>query len=247
VDRSVYLAMHAMERSHWWFVARREILLRVTGHFLRPGARLLDVGCGTGFFLEAARERFDAWGVDMSPLAVSMCHERGLTQVAEGSAYDLTGVAGPFDGACFFDVIEHLDDDLGALRTAHAALADDGLVFVTVPAFQFLWSRHDEIHHHRRRYDRARLGRVLREAGFDPVHLTYFNFALFPAAALARLVGRLVGRSASTDLATPAAPLNVPMRRVFEAEKHWLVGRGRARRFPFGLSLLAVARKRPAA
>ncbi|HEU5042290.1 MAG TPA: class I SAM-dependent methyltransferase, partial [Gemmatimonadales bacterium] len=81
MDPKLLTSFATVERTHWWFTARREILLSVTDRFVPPGGAILDVGCGTGFFIESVANRYEAWGVDPSPTAVEMCHARGLERV----------------------------------------------------------------------------------------------------------------------------------------------------------------------
>jgi SAM-dependent methyltransferase len=244
MDPSLLTTFAAVERNHWWFLARREILLAVLERHLARGAAVLDVGCGTGFCLEALHSRYDTWGVDPSAVAVRMCHDRGLRNVFPGSATNLSAVADRrFGAALFLDVIEHLDDDTEALRLARELLAPGGIVVVTVPAFMSLWSHHDVLNEHRRRYVRRTLDATLRAAGFAIERLSYFNCLLFPFAAADRLLGRITSRKTEARLGVPPRALNRLMQRVFAAEKHQLVSGDGNRSFPFGLSLLAVGRK----
>ncbi len=246
MDESLYWKFLELERSHWWFVARREILMALANHYLPAKGRILDVGCATGFFIEAAREHFDAWGIDPSPTAVSICQERGLTQVVQGSTDDLSAVADKrFDAVGFFDVIEHVEDDLGALQHARTVLTDRGLVMITVPAFMWLWSEHDVINEHKRRYVKAELGQLLERSGFAIEQLTYFNSFLFPSAVLARLGRRLIRSVGKADLSMPPPWMNRLMTRIFASERRRLVPNSHPRGFPTGLSVLAIARKRP--
>ena len=246
MDESLYWKFVEVERSHWWFVARRQILLALSRHYLPPGGegRILDVGCATGYFLEAAQQEFDAWGIDPSPIAVKICQDRGLTQVVRGSTEDFSAVADKrFDAVGFFDVIEHVDDDLSALRNARDVLTDRGLVMITVPAHMWLWSEHDVLNEHKRRYVKRQLGQLLHEAGFHIEQLTYFNSYLFPSAVLARLARRIVRSVGKADLSMPPPWANRLMTRIFASERRHLVPNGRPRGFPTGLSLLAIARK----
>jgi len=244
MDAVMYEQFLAVERSHWWFRARREILLGVVGRLAPAGSPVLDVGCGTGFFMEALGRTHSVVGLDSAPVAVSMSRARGLTGVHAGSANDLSAVQDErFSVVTLFDVIEHLDDDLGALRGAFGALAPGGHVVVTVPAYPSLWSYHDERNQHRRRYRRRPLVARLREAGFEPVQATYFNCALLPLAWLARSWRRGMGKPPADEFALPWGPVNGLFRLIFQAEKPWLVRGGR---LPWGLSILAVGR-RPAA
>lgn len=236
--------MLAVEERHWWFSARREILLALLRRWVPRGQRLLDVGCGTGFLLDAARHEWEVWGLDPAPEAVAFCHGRGLDRVVRATVGELGGEKFPPCGAiCFFDVLEHLDDDHAALSGAARNLEPGGLVLATVPAYQWLWSSHDQSHHHRRRYTTASLGAALRAAGLTPVELGYFNSRLFPLAVAARALDRI--RPARKDgelLPVPQAFLNVALRRVFVSEKDRIAG-PRPRPFRYGLSVLAVARK----
>lgn len=240
MDAEVFRKFGELESRHWWFGARRDIVLAIVARFTPPGARLLDVGCGTGYFLERARERYQVSGADPSPIAIRMCAERGLTEISASDAADLSQVAGkPFDVVTLLDVIEHLDDDVAALNAAASALTEDGKVVVTVPAFQFLWTRHDDINHHRRRYTRVRLRSALEAAGFKVEQVSYFNSYLFPLALVERLGKRVLGLDRGADLALPPAPINALMARVFRAERSRLAG---GKGFPLGLSVLGVGR-----
>jgi SAM-dependent methyltransferase len=243
VDPSLFATFDQVERSHWWFTARREIVLTVAERFLPPGAAILDVGCGTGYFLEAAALRYQAWGVDPSPLAVELCRARGLERVSQGSAYDLSAVAAQrFAAAFFLDVIEHLDEDARALREAIGVLAPGGRVIVTVPAFMFLWSEHDVVNQHRRRYRRPQLAALFRQVGLEIERLTYFNFYLFPLASADRLASRIGRRKVRAELSVPRPWVNRLMAGTFRSERGRVADPGRLA-FPFGLSLLAVGRR----
>lgn len=244
MDETLYHKFLDVERTHWWFRARRDILNELVKRYVPEGGQVLDLGCGTGYFLEGLAPRYEAWGVDFSPLAVRMSQERGLANVRVGTTEDLSAVNGRrYDLVCLLDVIEHLDDDLGALKKARAVLKPGGRVLVTVPAYRWMWSKHDELNHHRRRYNRGELGRVLTDAGFTLERLTYFNCHLFPLAWAVRTWRRLTGDSGENEFALPGRLLNESLRRVFLAERGFLAAGGR---YPFGLSVLALGRSGPA-
>jgi SAM-dependent methyltransferase len=162
-------------------------------------------------------------------------------EVVEGSVLEIPFAADSFDLAVTLDVIEHLEDDLGALRELRRTVAPGGSLLVTVPAYPWLWSGHDEINHHYRRYTRRSLQHVAEQAGWEQVRTTYFNSLLLPAAIILRVLDRLSTKTteSSLDLWVPPAPLNWLLERplAFEAG---LITRGG--RIPAGLSLLAVFR-----
>jgi SAM-dependent methyltransferase len=245
VEDILFTTFAEVENRHWWFLARREIVCAVAQRVLPAGTRVLDVGCGTGFVLERLRERYRAYGLDVSPISLELCQKRGLSQVSLGGPEDLSAVQGfRFQGVFLLDVLEHLDDDAEALRQISGVLAPGGAVIVTVPAFMFLWSRHDDINQHRRRYTRATLSDSLERSGFHLERISYFNSYLFPLAAAARVVGGLLGQHAPGGLGVPPAPLNELLRRIFASEGPRLAASNGRGGFPFGVSLLAVARRR---
>ncbi|HEU5040565.1 MAG TPA: methyltransferase domain-containing protein, partial [Gemmatimonadales bacterium] len=170
------------------------------------------------------------------------CRARGLERVVEGSAYDLSAVgAQRFDGVFFLDVLEHLDEDAAALREAVRVLKPGGVVIATVPAFMFLWSGHDVVNHHRRRYRRAQVESLFLGAGLAIERLTYFNFFLFGLASVDRLADRMVPRKTSGELRVPPSLVNRLMGDTFRLERERVADSSRLP-FPFGLSILAVGR-----
>lgn len=237
MEKVLYDEMRESETEHWWFQARREILLQVIKSFVPKGASVLDVGCGTGFILEKLQHDYDAHGLDHAEVAVNYCHERGLTFVKQGLLGEETFNNKKFHLISFLDVIEHIEDDLAVLLAAKPYLSENGVVMITVPAFEFLWSAHDEIHHHKRRYTKETLTELLQKAGYTMRYISYFNTLLFPMIALVRVIGNLTGRRNASDAKPQSKFVNEMLYRVFESERNLLPNVS----LPFGVSLLAVA------
>lgn len=234
MHRSLWDAIARVERRHWWFSGRRAIVARALERRLPAGARVLDVGCGTGFVLERLAERFDVTGLEPDASVRARADPAIAGRIHAGGTDDLSALEGrTFDAVTVLDVLEHLDDDAAALRQLAAALAPGGILLVTVPANPRLWSQHDVLNEHRRRYTAEGLRARIEGAGYRVELLTHINRRLYPLALLHRL-GR--GRSREA-LALPPAPVNRAMGRIFGGEPL-----EPASRRP-GLSLLAVARR----
>lgn len=235
-----YLELAETETEHWWFRGRRDILRSVLqGFALPPRARVLEVGSGTGGNLGMLAELGCVSAIEMDATALSMSVERtgGRFDIRAGRCPDQV----PFDDClfdliCFLDCLEHIQDDVGSLVRMRALLAPGGFIVITVPAYQWLWSAHDEFHHHYRRYNRASLMECAHTAGYRIERATYFNTLLFPLAVAARLVDRCLGRDKSSGLAVPIEPLNTMLYRTFSVESKRLAHGT----LPFGVSLLAV-------
>jgi ubiquinone/menaquinone biosynthesis C-methylase UbiE len=139
---------------------------------LPAGARILDAGCGSGRNMVELARHGSVTGIDLSDTSVCLARDRAAGEVVEGSVLDLPFEEDRFDLVVSLDVIEHLEDDLGALRELRRVAAPGGSLLVTVPAYQWLWSGHDEINHHHRRYTRCSLQRVAEQAGSEQVRTT---------------------------------------------------------------------------
>jgi len=205
-------------------------------------ARILDAGCGSGRNMIELARRGTVTGIELSDTSVCLARQRGRGEVVEGSVLEMPFPDASFDLAVSLDVIEHLEDDLAALRELRRVLAPGGALLITVPAYQWLWSGHDEINHHHRRYTRRSLQRVAEQAGWRQVRTTYFNSLLLPAAIVLRVLDRVSRRrttESSLDLWVPPRPLNWLLERPLALEAA-LIARGG--RMPAGLSLMAVFR-----
>jgi SAM-dependent methyltransferase len=235
-----YAAVHAEEdRAHWWFLGRRAVILAEMARRLPAGrGRLVELGCGSGGMLEALGRFGTAIGVETDPVLRARARERGL-DVRAGALPDAIPLEnGRWDAVCLFDVLEHVDEEANALAACRRLLAPGGRLFVTVPAYAWLWSRHDELLGHRRRYTAGRLRRAAAEAGFAVERLTYFNVLLAPAIMAVRLA-RAALRRPGHDLDRPAPLVNRALAACFAAEARllgWLSP-------PFGISILLVARR----
>lgn len=243
MDRQIYDRMRRIEAEHWWFAARREILDDlIAGLALPAQADILEVGCGTGGNLAMLARHGQVRAVEPDDDARAHAAARGLAAVEGGLLPEgLPAYETPFDLVAAFDVIEHVDDDKGAVRALANLVRPGGWMIATVPAYQWMWSDHDLLHHHKRRYRRPVFRALFEAAGLTVRRASYFNALLFPPIGAVRLARRLTGAKGGDDEALPKAPLNALLRKVFAAEKTLL----KAADLPFGVSILVVA-QRPA-
>ena len=242
MDRIVYDRMAAHDSTHWWYRARRDILSDYLARYgnLPKGARILEIGCGTGHNLPMLAQFGEVDAIEIDPAARRIAGERLGKPVGDAPLPDLPGVArGAYDLVAVLDVVEHIEDDVAALKGMASLLKPGGKILIAVPAHQWMWSAHDVVNHHHRRYSKASLAKAIDAAGLKPAKLTYFNSLLFPLAAAARIAGRLTGRDDSDD-SPPAKPLNALFERIFRLERHAV---GRVPLTP-GVSIVTLAEPR---
>jgi ubiquinone/menaquinone biosynthesis C-methylase UbiE len=229
--------MAASEDAHWWHVAKR----RLVGDLLdrhAPAGPCLDVGCGAGAMVARASESRCAVGVDLSVEALGHARSRGLTRLVRSEAGTLPFASGSFGAALALDVIEHHAAPEEVLGEMRRVLRADGLLVVTVPAFQWMWSYADHVLGHYRRYTKQHLMRELEEASFDVTRVTYVHSWLLPIAWTFRKVRALVGRADTADDFKLPGPLNGLLLGISRLELRLLSSRD----LPFGLSVLGLAR-----
>jgi SAM-dependent methyltransferase len=233
------------EARHWWFVGRRRIIASVLEDLLgaRQDLRILDIGCGTGGMLPLLSAHGQVTGIDPAEAAIRYSKQRyaSMAELLQVDFPQEVPPVGGFDLVTLFDVLEHLDDDAKALVAAYSLLRPGGWLLITVPALRFLWSPHDVINHHRRRYLRAELKDRIEGAGFHLQRLSYYNSLLFPAIFGARILRRRMARKGDrrSDFRIGNNWINSRLADVFGAERHLL----RRCDLPLGVSLLAIASK----
>ena len=233
--------MRRLEDEHWWFVGKRLLVASLLEPVLRRGGlRVLDVGCGTGGVLAHLGRQARTVGVDRSPLALAHCRTRGITHVVCGSGDRLPFGRESFDVILLLDVLEHCADETSVLTALRRVLRPGGTLLVSVPAFQFLWTRHDESVQHVRRYTARRLRRALEGGGLAVRRLTYTNVAALPPALVVRgLLARWGLRGGErTDFRTHAPWVNRALVGAYRVEALAL---RRGLRLPVGLSVAALA------
>ena len=231
-----------VDERHWWYRGRREIIRAELDQLPLPaGLRILDAGCGSGRTLEDLVAYGEVSGIELSEDAASVARERECGEVKVGRLEDLPYDDNSFDLITCLDVLEHVPDDRRALSELRRVTEPGGWLVATVPAYQALWSYHDDANRHYRRYERATLTAAVASSGWRLERLTSFNTLLFPVAAAVRLAqrGRRNGKP-DIDLHLGPAWLNRTLEKPLRAEARWL---GRGRSFPAGLSLLAVLQK----
>ena len=234
MDTSLWDAIAKVERRHWWFRGRREIVARVLEARLPAGASVLDVGCGTGFVLERLAARFDVTGLEPDASVRARAHPSIAAKLLPGGSDDLSALGGRrFDAVLMLDVLEHVVDDVEALKHVKPALATGGLLLATVPANPKLWSQHDVLNQHRRRYTSDAFAKALDAAGYRVLHLTHINSRLYPLAWVHRLAANEATMGA---LDVPREPFNKLFTRIFSGEAGAQLPQHRR-----GLSLMILA------
>jgi SAM-dependent methyltransferase len=236
------------ENNHWWFRWRFDMISQIVDDLPKPkDFRLLDAGCGTGQMTKLLENYGEAIGLEIAPEAIEYARRRGVQNIVQGSISDPPFAAGTFDLVLSLDVIEHVENDVHIVNSLFEIVKPGGHLIVTVPAFESLWSEHDEINQHKRRYRVPQLRTMMEDAGFEVTRVTYCNSALFlPVLAmrkgktwLRRLRGQEISDEPESDLAFYPRPINELLYRIVTSEmklmKRWDM--------PVGVSILAIARR----
>ena len=241
MERKVYEQMAQLDSRHWWFTARRRILDGVIERVVKPpkDARILELGAGTGHNFAMLSRFGTVEASELDPIARQLASDRLGRPVVEAALPDLSMFqAGSYDLVALLDVLEHVPDDEGSLRSIKHLLKPGAALLLTVPINPWMWSAHDVAHHHHRRYRKQEIRKLAEDAGYVIDLISPFNSLLFPPIAAVRLAGKLTGKDDSDD-AMPSAPVNSILDTVFGLERS-LIGRVP---MPFGVSLVAVLRR----
>ncbi|HSV28217.1 MAG TPA: class I SAM-dependent methyltransferase [Candidatus Omnitrophota bacterium] len=250
MDDHVYEVHAALEDRHWWFEGRRRIVYPLIDDLVarRPGM-VVDIGCGTGGTIAPLGGKYQVLGIDAAQGAIDIARRKypgvefrvGLAPDAIADVMEHASVL------TMMDVLEHIEDDAAALARIVEAMRPGSFMLITVPAGMELWSGHDEVAHHLRRYDRDGLRRCWQGLPVREIVLTPYNTLLYPAIWAVRQVTRRLksdGGAPRTDFHLPSPPVNALLAALFGAEGGRIraVARGEraATGYPFGVSLLAV-------
>jgi len=240
----MYDAIYKNEKTHWWYCARREIVLSLLDLSLENMRKLkmIDFGCGTGAMLETLSEFGEVTGVDFSDKALEYCKSKFDGKLLQVNLNEKILLEDKYDIAVAMDVLEHLDDDYTGLCNMKNALINGGNLIITVPAFMFMWSAHDDNNFHKRRYTAKNLKQLLLKAGFEIKYLSYYNFWIFPIVAFLRVFFNLFKFNKNSEAENKKSNkfVNGLLYRIFKSEKLFV---SRNISLPFGVSLITVAKK----
>ena len=231
-----YTASYAdLYRRHWWWRVRERILLGRIRGLLGDGvrdARILDVGCGAGLFFDALEQFGHVEGIESDGIAVQQSG-RWKSRIHLGEIDTFTADR-KFDLILALDVVEHVGNPDVLLQHVSSLLARNGRMLITVPAFAWLWTSHDDLNHHVKRYTAAEVRGLVHKAGLEPVEIRYLFQSLVVPKLLVRIGEALRSRAASMP-SVPSRAINRTLEMWFRLENAffgWL---------PFGTSVMAVA------
>lgn len=243
MDLSIYKKMIKDENDHWWFRARRNIIesfLKIIP--IEKNSNILDIGTCTGYNLNILNKYGRAEGLEPAEPALNFCKEHNVKNVIPG---DITNYESPkkYNLVTAFDVVEHIENEAKVLQNINRCTTDKGYLLVTVPALPFMWSSHDVLHQHYRRYTKESLEKLLETYGYKVHRITYFNTLLFPIAFIERTILKIINKfgmlKKSTDYVHVPNFVNKLLYNIMNAESILL----RRFSFPIGLSLICLAQK----
>lgn len=243
MDKGYEEKYHSIETNHWWYVSRRRAILNMVQH-LRKDAAILDIGCSGGALLFDLKNAgfTNVKGIDFSPEAIEQCKRKGLNDVAVMDAHYPAFAEGEFDLIIASDCLEHLEKDEVALGNWHRILKKGGRGLIFVPAFMSLWSEHDVVNHHFRRYTKEELVNKAKTTGFSIQKASYWNFAMFFPAWLYRKI-RNQSKSAKENPEDHMDKFSPGTNALLKAWMGMENAIFRATGFPLGVSVMVDVRK----
>jgi len=171
----VYHSNYILENTYWWFLGRNKIILDIFEKLVKIDSKsqVLDVGCGTCGFAKMLSQKYDVIGLDTSAIALDYCKKRGMQKLHLSFLKDFPKDNYDINAVTMLDVIEHIEDDKAVVNDVYNTLPNGGWFVATVPAYSFLWSVHDEIHKHYRRYNKKQIVNLIKNAGFEIIFSSY--------------------------------------------------------------------------
>ena len=254
MENILYETFFALQNKHWWFRTKKKIIIDLilryfakTRYFAkkerlsRMPLRILDIGCGSGLMLKSLRDFGDVYGMDASSSAIKFSKTLHNGTIKKGLLpWQIPFQEDFFDLIVALDVIEHVDEDQEALISINNLMKKEGLLILTVPALMSLWSKFDEINHHKRRYIKSDLIQKLDRANFKVLKISYYNFFLLPFIFIFRKIEIWIGREVTSDLNMPNKFVNYVFEKIFLSERFFL----KYLNFPIGVSIIAVVEKK---
>jgi len=252
MDKGYYIEYYTLEREHWWFRVREEIIMDKVKLFLSQRddpsepIKILNVGVASGRSSEALGAVGSVASIEYDKDCCEFTREKTGLEIINGSILELPFEDNSFDMVCSFDVVEHVEDNRLAISELKRVCKKDGVVFITVPALMILWSHHDEVNHHFHRYTISELDKLFETPKNKILCRTYFNSLLFPLIFLVRILSRafpsLFGRSDSGSdftLLDQDSLVNKISYAIFSFERRLL----RFMNFPIGVSIMYAIKK----
>ena len=239
MEISEYSKMYQFEQKYWWWVGKRLIVDNQIKK-LSNTSRILEVGCGTGANLKSISKYGDVTGIDFSKNALDYCKKQTHASLILADAEKLPINDETFDLIVALDVIEHLNDE-NALSEFYRILKPNGFLIITVPAFKFLWSNHDKVLHHLRRYRKNELENIL-ETKFSIHIISYWNLILFIPIASIRMFNKVIKTNENeSDVKKLPALINHTLIQLIKFENFLI---SHKINLPYGVSLVSVCEKR---
>ena len=244
IDVASFEGLATAEDSSFWFPPRNRLITWALGQYFPAAASFLELGCGTGYVLSGVGRAFPHLTLTGADIYVQGL-ERARRRLPAAELIQVDGLDLPyrrqFDVAGAFDVVEHIDDDVGALTQMKLAVKPGGGIMVIVPRHRFLWSRIDDLAAHRRRYSRAMLETAARAAGLEIVRILSFAAWTLPLQMASRILGKPKGATLAEalELHMPA-PLQRALEAVLDAERATIRA---GVDYPFGASLMLIAKR----
>jgi len=244
MEKNFTLAYAQHEKTHWWFTARKEILETVIRKLIKKKKYSLPLdilnvgpaGGSTSIMLESFGK---VKSLEFDDDLFDYCKNVQKIDVDKGSITELPYHDESFDIACAFDVLEHVEDDKKAIKELKRVVKTGGMILITVPASQFLWSHHDDVNYHFRRYTKTSINQLAKSPGLSLFYSTYFNFFLFFPILAARVLEKLKSRNnnkSDFDKFQINKTKNKILHSIFKTEKKIMF----PAKFPFGVSFFSA-------
>jgi ubiquinone/menaquinone biosynthesis C-methylase UbiE len=243
-----YQEYYHLERSNWWFMARKHILRDQLYKLLkgRENLRILNVGAALGASSVMLKEFGNVTSIEYNKECCEFVKKQFNYDFIHGSITELPFEDNTFDVVCAFDVVEHVQEDTQAIKELHRVCKPGGFTFTTVPTFKFMWSEHDEINEHVRRYTMTSYLKLFNSVDSSICFRSYFNFWLFFPIAAFRIGSSLWKKNNNKKMARSdnskinGGLLSKVLLTVFRSETYMLK---KGVRLPVGVSLMVISRK----